>query len=225
MPPVLHLARQARVEVRCEGRAGGAFEDRGTGRDVAPAQGGLLEGRQRRGPDDRGQTGLKGDWENQTITLYGRNNASGTYGFFKEHALFNGDFKDTVKEQPGSSTVVQGVASDKYGIGYSGIGYKTADVKALFVSKDDKAEAFECTPDNAYASKYPLTRLLYVYVNYKPQSQLDPLRREFLRFVLSRQGQEDVVKEGYYPLTPRLVAEALKAIGVENRPVEAGSGH
>lgn len=172
-----------------------------------------------------GDLGLTGDWADKPISLYGRNSASGTYGFFKEHALFNGDFKDTVKEQPGSSTVVQGVASDKYGMGYSGIGYKTADVKALFVSKDDKAEAFECTPDNAYSSKYPLTRLLYVYVNYKPQTQLDPLRREFLRYVLSRQGQEDVVKEGYYPLTARLVGEALKAIGAENRPVEAGAGH
>ena len=78
-----------------------------------------------------GDLGLTGEWAKKPISLYGRNSASGTYGYFKEHALFKGDFKDTVKEQPGSSAVVQGVASDKYGIGYSGIGYKTADVRAV----------------------------------------------------------------------------------------------
>src|SRR4029077_13154693 len=75
-----------------------------------------------------GDLGLEGEWADKPISLYGRNSASGTYGFFKEHVLLNGDFKDSVKEQPGSSSVVQGVASDRYAIGYSGIGYKTADV-------------------------------------------------------------------------------------------------
>jgi phosphate transport system substrate-binding protein len=170
-----------------------------------------------------GDLGLTGDWADKPISLYGRNSASGTYGFFKEHALYNGDFKDTVKEQPGSSAVIQGVASDKYGLGYSGIGYRTADVKALRIAKDDKAEAFECTPENAYSNAYPLTRLLLIYVNYKPGSQLDPLRREFLRYVLSKQGQMDVVKDGYYPLTPRLAENGLKSIGVEVKAVEAGA--
>ena len=78
-----------------------------------------------------GQLGLTGEWANLPISLYGRNSASGTYGYFKENALFKGDYKSTVKEQPGSSSVVQGVASDKAGIGYSGIGYKTADVEAV----------------------------------------------------------------------------------------------
>ena len=78
-----------------------------------------------------GELGLTGEWADKPISLYGRNSASGTYGYFKEHALFKGDYKDSVKEQPGSSSVVQGVASDKYGIGYSGIGYKTADVRAV----------------------------------------------------------------------------------------------
>ena len=78
-----------------------------------------------------GQLGLKGEWANKPISLYGRNSASGTYGFFKEHALFKGDYKDTVKEQPGSASVVQGVTEDLYGIGYSGIGYRTSGVRAL----------------------------------------------------------------------------------------------
>jgi phosphate transport system substrate-binding protein len=162
-----------------------------------------------------GDLGLTGEWQNKPISLYGRNSASGTYGYFKEHALAKGDFKDTVKEQPGSSSVVQGVASDRYAIGYSGIGYKTADVLAVPLAKNAESGFVEATPENAYTGKFPMARFLYVYVNQKPNSDLDPLRREFLKYVLSRQGQEDVVKDGYYPLTARLVAENLKKIGVD----------
>src|SRR5499427_3839825 len=78
-----------------------------------------------------GQLGLTGEWANKPISLYGRNSVSGTYGFFKEHVLKNGDYKNEVKEQPGSAAVVQSVSVDKYGIGYCGIGYKTAGVKAV----------------------------------------------------------------------------------------------
>ena len=83
-----------------------------------------------------GQLGLAGEWADKPISLYGRNSASGTYGYFKEHALFKGDYKDSVKEQPGSASVVQAVASDQYGIGYSGIGYRTADVRAVPLKLD-----------------------------------------------------------------------------------------
>jgi phosphate transport system substrate-binding protein len=75
-----------------------------------------------------GQIGLKDTWANRPISLYGRNSASGTYGFFKETALFKGDFKDIVKEQPGSASVVLSITEDRGGIGYSGIGYKTSGV-------------------------------------------------------------------------------------------------
>jgi phosphate transport system substrate-binding protein len=120
-----------------------------------------------------------------------------------------------VKEQPGSSTVVQAVASDRYAIGYSGIGYKTADVRAVPIAKSATAKAIEATPANAYTGEYPLSRFLILYVNRKPGEVLDPLRKEFLRFVLSRQGQETVVKDGYYPLTPALVTEFRTAAGLD----------
>ncbi len=162
-----------------------------------------------------GQLGVTGEWANKPISLYGRNSASGTYGYFKEHALFKGDYKDGVKEQPGSSSVVQGVASDRYGIGYSGIGYKTADVKAVAVKSDANSPAIAATPEFAYTGKYPLARFLYVYVNHKPGSELDPLRREFIRFVFSRQGQESVVKDGYYPVNARIAAEEMAKLGLE----------
>jgi phosphate transport system substrate-binding protein len=154
-----------------------------------------------------GGAGLAGDWANKPISLYGRNSASGTYGFFKEHTLRNGDYKDAVKEQPGSSSVVQGVASDKYGIGYSGIGYKTADVAAVPLADKKGAKCIPATPENAYTGEYPLARFLYVYVNRKPGTPLDPLRREFVKYVLSRDGQSDVVKDGYYPLPASVVKQ------------------
>jgi phosphate transport system substrate-binding protein len=162
-----------------------------------------------------GQLGLTGEWANKPISLYGRNSASGTYGYFKEHALFKGDYKDSVKEQPGSSSVVQAVASDRYGIGYSGIGYKTADVKAVPIKADANTEAIPATPEFAYTGKYPLGRFLFIYVNFKPGTELDPLRREFIRFVFSKQGQESVVKDGYFPVNAKIAGEEMAKLGLE----------
>lgn len=162
-----------------------------------------------------GELGLTGEWANQPISLYGRNAASGTYGFFKEISLFGGDYKDSVKEQPGSSSVVQGVASDKYAIGYSGIGYRTADVRPVPLASGPNAQCVEAEAQNAYTGEYPLARFLYVYVNKKPGEALDPLRREFIRYIFSRDGQEDVVKDGYYPVPATVTAEQLKSVGIE----------
>jgi phosphate transport system substrate-binding protein len=148
-----------------------------------------------------GGLGLTGDWANRPISLYGRNSASGTYGFFKEHVLQNGDFKDTVKEQPGSASVVQGITADRYGMGYSGIGYKTSGVKVVPLAEKEGGAFSSGSYDDVVDGSYPLARYLYLYVNKAPGKPLDPLVREFLKLVLSRQGQEVVVKDGYLPLT------------------------
>jgi phosphate transport system substrate-binding protein len=164
------------------------------------------------GPQDIttwGQLGLPAAWAAKPISLYGRNSASGTYGFFKEHALCNGDFKDTVKEQPGSASVVQGVAEDAAGIGYSGIGYKTSGVKALALAKKDGEPYVSTDAENVYAGKYPLARFLYIYVNKAPNKPLDPLVKQFLVYVLSQQGQTVVVKDGYLPLLPKMIEQEL----------------
>ena len=160
-----------------------------------------------------GDVGLTGDWATVPVSLYGRNSASGTYGFFKEHVLKNGDYKDTVKEQPGSASVVLGVTEDRGGIGYSGIGYKTSGVRAVPLAKDDQSPAGTVGASSIYAGKYPLTRFLYVYVNKAPNKPLDPLVREFLVFVLSQQGQQGTLKDGYFPLTAKITAEELAKIG------------
>jgi len=162
-----------------------------------------------------GDVGLTGEWKNRPISLYGRNSASGTYGYFKKHALGKGDFKDSVKEQPGSSSVVQGVASDRYGIGYSGIGYKTADVRAVPLAPKHEKTHVAATPEHAYTGDYPLSRFLYITVNYRPGGKLDPLRREFLRYVFSKPGQKVVVKDGYYPLPAAICTENLRKVGLK----------
>ncbi len=162
-----------------------------------------------------GDVGLTGEWADKPISMYGRNSASGTYGYFKKHALFKGDYKDEVKEQPGSSSVVQGIASDLYGIGYSGIGYKTADVAAIPIGLDAESGLVEAVPENAYSGEYPLARYLYLTVNAKPGGELDPLRREFVRYVFSAEGQEVVVKDGYFPVPAAIAREELKSVGIE----------
>ena len=161
-----------------------------------------------------GDAGLEGDWADLPISLYGRNAASGTYGFFKTTALFKGDYRNEVKEQPGSSSVVQGVARDRAGVGYSGIGYRTADVKVVPLGKRNGDAFVPAEPENGYSGKYPLSRFLYLYVNTEPGKALDPLRREFIRFIFSRQGQEAVVRDGYLPVTAKIAGKALAQVGL-----------
>jgi phosphate transport system substrate-binding protein len=159
-----------------------------------------------------GQLDLQGSWANKPISLYGRNSASGTYGYFKKHALCKGDYKDTVKEQPGSASVVQGITEDLYGIGYSGIGYKTSGVKAIALAKDANTPMAEPSMDNVSSGKYPLARHLYLYAAKDPSKPLSPLVREFLLLVLSKEGQEIVIKDGYLPLPYETVQEMRAAL-------------
>ena len=159
-----------------------------------------------------GQLGLTGEWAAKPISLYGRNSASGTYGFFKEHVLKNGDYKDEVKEQPGSAAVVQGATVDRFAMGYSGIGYATAGVRAVPLSEKTGGKCEEATADNAYSGAYPLARFLFVYVNKAPGKALDPLTREFAKLVLSKEGQEVVVKDGYFPIPAQIAKEELGKI-------------
>jgi phosphate transport system substrate-binding protein len=158
-----------------------------------------------------GDLGVIGELASRPISCYGRNSASGTYAFVKEHALLKGDFKDTVKEQPGSAAVVNGVANDRAAIGYSGIGYVTSEVRAVALGTK-AGEAAQPTFDNALTGKYPLGRALYIYVAKKPNEPLSPTVAEFLKFVLSKEGQEIVVKDGYGRLPGSLVQKQLKVL-------------
>jgi phosphate transport system substrate-binding protein len=159
-----------------------------------------------------GQLGLTGEWASKPISLYGRNSASGTYGFFKEHALKNGDYKDEVKEQPGSASVVQGVTVDRFAAGYSGIGYATAGVRAVPLAAKEGDKCHEAVPDEAYSGRYPMSRFLYVYINKAPGKALDPVTLEFAKLIMSKEGQEVVVKDGYFPIPAQVAKEELNKI-------------
>ncbi|MGL5287431.1 phosphate ABC transporter substrate-binding protein, PhoT family [Aeromonas sp. RU39B] len=157
--------------------------------------------------------GLTGNWAGKDIQLYGRNSVSGTYGYFKEHALCKGDFRSGVNEQPGSASVVQSVSSSLNGIGYSGIGYVTSGVRAVPLSKDGKTFV-EASEQNALAGKYPLSRFLYVYVNKHPNKPLSPMEQEFIKLILSKTGQSIVAKDGYIPLPGKVIDNDLKKLGL-----------
>ncbi|MEQ8426577.1 MAG: phosphate ABC transporter substrate-binding protein PstS family protein [Gammaproteobacteria bacterium] len=158
-----------------------------------------------------GDAGLTGEWANRPIQLYGRNSVSGTYGYFKKNALCKGDFKDSVNEQPGSASVVQGITKSINGLGYSGIGYKTSGVKAVALSKEG-TDYVDATPENASNGSYPLGRFLYVYVNKHPNKGLPPLESEFIKMIMSKTGQLVVVKDGYIPLPAKVAEEQLSKI-------------
>nr|WP_298139322.1 phosphate ABC transporter substrate-binding protein PstS family protein [uncultured Pseudomonas sp.] len=160
-----------------------------------------------------GDAGLTGEWAAKPVQLFGRNSVSGTYGYFKEEALCKGDFRSNVNEQPGSASVVQSISSTLNAIGYSGIGYKTSSVRAVPL-EDKNGVAEEASEANALAGKYPLSRFLYVYVNKAPNKALSPLEAEFVKLVLSKQGQEVVVKDGYIPLPSKVAEKTMKDLGL-----------
>ncbi|RTE85539.1 MULTISPECIES: PstS family phosphate ABC transporter substrate-binding protein [Gammaproteobacteria] len=165
--------------------------------------------------DRWGQVGLTGAWDNRDFALYSRNAVSGTYGFFKDMALFGGDYKPSINEQPGSSSVVQGVSESINGIGYSGIGYQTSSVRAIPLAVELGGEYFEPTAENAATGAYPLSRYLFIYINKHPNRPLDPMMREFVKMVYSNVGQGVVYRDGYVPLPASLTNRVLADLGIE----------
>ncbi|WP_110948319.1 phosphate ABC transporter substrate-binding protein PstS family protein [Pseudomonas bohemica] len=161
-----------------------------------------------------GDVGVTGDLAGKSIQLFGRNSVSGTYGYFKEVSLCKGDFKPNVNEQPGSASVVSSISSSLNGIGYSGIGYKTSSVRTVPLAKKDGDAFIEDNQANALNGTYPLARFLYVYVNKAPNEPLNPLEAEFVKLVLSKQGQEVVMKDGYIPLPAKVVSKTLADLGL-----------
>lgn len=161
-----------------------------------------------------GQVGLTGAWANRDFALYSRNAVSGTYGFFKDNALFGGDFKSSINEQPGSSSVVQGVTESINGIGYSGIGYRTPGVKVLDLAAEHGGDCVAASAENAGTGAYPLARFLYVYINKDPNRDLDPLQREFVKMLYTKEGQEVVHRDGFVPLPESLAAQIRADLGI-----------
>ncbi len=162
-----------------------------------------------------GQLAMRGPWERRDIQLFGRNSVSGTYGYFKDVALCEGDFKNSVNEQPGSASVVQSVSTSINGIGYSGIGYRTSSIRSVPIARNANSEYFDATAENSVTGNYPLARFLWVYVNKAPNTELPPLEREFIKLIMSKAGQDIVLKDGYIPLPASVVDNALGILGMK----------
>jgi phosphate transport system substrate-binding protein len=160
-----------------------------------------------------GDLGLTGEWQNAPIQVYSRNTASGTYTFFRDHVLKGGDFKKTNHELVGSVAVVAAVAADRFAIGYSGIGYKTDSVATVPIAGSD-GKYISTDPKFCYDGQYPLARYLYLTLNHKPDDALSPVQEEFLRFVLSQDGQKLVMEEGFFPLTAEIAAQERARLGM-----------
>jgi phosphate transport system substrate-binding protein len=161
-----------------------------------------------------GDIGMTGEWTTKPISLYGRNSISGTYEFFKQTALYGGDYREDVKQQPGSEAVVQSVANDKFAIGYSGLGYKTDGVRTVPLAAFYGAKCYDTTAEATYSGKYPIARYLYIYLNKKPNEPLDPLRAEFIKYILSKDGQTQTEEGGYFPITNEIREHDLAALGI-----------
>ena len=132
------------------------------------------------------------------ITLYSRENSSGTYEFFKEHVLAGKDFAASAQTMPGTAAVLQAVAKDKNGIGYGGIAYG-AGARVLSVKKDATSPAVEPTEANVLAGTYPIWRPLYIYLN--PALEKGELAK-YLAWIRGDEGQQVVKGVGYFPLPP-----------------------
>lgn len=161
-----------------------------------------------------GDVGATGEWATKPIALYGRNSLSGTYKFFKQNVMAGGDFKETVQQQPGSEAVVSSVGSNPSGIGYSGIGYKTDEVRAVPIAASPGKKCFDAGFENTYSRKYPLARGLYVYLLKDPKAPIDALSGEFVKYILSSDGQAQAKKGGYYPITRNIREHELTRLGL-----------
>ena len=142
-----------------------------------------------------GQLGLTGDWAKRPISLYGRNSASGTYGFFKEHVLKNKDFSARVQTLPGTAAVVNAVAKDPNGIGYGGAAYAKG-VRDLGMKKAADSPAVLPVAATVKDGSYPLSRPLFFYLRKSPSGDT----KKFVDWVLSAEGQKLAVEVGYFPL-------------------------
>lgn len=162
-----------------------------------------------------GQLGMTGAWANRDFALYSRNAVSGTYGFFKDNALCGGDFKSSINEQPGSSSVVQGVTESINGIGYSGIGYRTSGVRVVPLAAEEGGDFIEATSENAANGTYPLARYLYVYINKNPNQDLDPLTREFVKMVYTQEGQGVVHRDGFVTVPKSIADKVLSDLNIQ----------
>ncbi|MFN3393374.1 MAG: phosphate ABC transporter substrate-binding protein [Candidatus Thermochlorobacter sp.] len=134
-------------------------------------------------------------WEDKRMIVYGRENSSGTYEFFKKAVLEGEDFVDYVQTLPGTAAIVNAVSKDKYAIGYGGNAYSQG-IRLVPVSRTDSSEAVEANEATITSGEYPISRDLYFYLAKEPSNELE----RFIEWVLSDEAQEIVTAQGYFPI-------------------------
>ncbi len=163
---------------------------------------------------------LEDEWAEAPIRLYGRNGKSGTATFFREHVSNGAALNSSMVSEAGSASVVMDVGHDRYGIGFSGIGYRTSSVRPVPLAAVPGGKYVEPTFQTAIDGSYPLRRNLYLYVNRPPKSAPSPETAEFVKYAVSRQGQQQVISHGYYPLP---TSDIARLVSLWSGPVKAAS--
>lgn len=158
-----------------------------------------------------GQFGLGAGWEHASIRLYGRDRKSGTRAFFQEHCLAGGEFKPGLHEDPGAASVILDLSRDPLGIGYSGLGLQASFVRVVPLAEAAGMPFISPSSKTVLDETYPLRRVLYLYVDKSPNSPLPAAVQEFISFIMSHEGQEAVMKAGFFPLPPSQAAQSAIA--------------
>ena len=163
-----------------------------------------------------GDLGGKGEWANRPIHLYGLKPVNGIEQYFKLVAMNGGEYKDGIEFAKSKglthafTVVAQDMAKKPGGLTYAMLANVTPNVKVLNLSWKDGDTCYAPTAENVYAHKYPFSRFVYLYVNKAPGKPLEPKVKEFLKMVLSKEGQQVIADERVFiPLQPAVVREEL----------------
>lgn len=164
-----------------------------------------------------GQLGLADRWRDLPIQLYGRERLSEARAFVKEYGLAGGEFKLEIHEDHGAASVVFDVSRDPMGIGYSGLGLQTSNVRVVPIAEKDGMSFVPPTRETVADQTYPLRHALYLYFDKASKTPLPDTVQEFLTFLMSQEGEEAMMKAGLFPLPPAQSESRAMAFDVPTR--------
>jgi phosphate transport system substrate-binding protein len=175
---------------------------------------GIFSQTQRRGAgsiETWGQAGLTGQWADRPITLYGYGRGDGVNQIFRQQVMEGGDYRVSMRFEPAGSSIVQGVAADPEAIGCASMFFAAKRVRAVPIAGSD-GQFYAPTAENVRGQKYPLSRFHYIYVNKPPRQPLKGPAVEFVRFLLSHEGQQIVAADGNIPLDAATVEQGRRVL-------------
>ena len=161
-----------------------------------------------------GQLGLTGKWAKLPVTVHGRTFDTGSQVFLQEAVMLGAPMREDIVSHKSNIEIVDAVAKDETAIGFGGLSYATSDVRAVPLALTEKDEFVAVDSPEADMGLYPLVRRLQLVVKHDPKKELEPIEREFIRYVFSQMGQEDVIKAGFQAIPARPARVALDAVGL-----------